>query len=100
MTLDFAAWVQMVEIPALVGLFGLLVWNACAAAARSQVNRDHCDAADAALREALNAFKVQVAERYATVEYLKDVEKRLSDQIHGIDKKLDRLLAVKRGQAS
>jgi hypothetical protein len=35
-------------------------------------------------------YKLQVAEKYASVNYLKDVEKRLLDGLERIEKKIDR----------
>ncbi len=38
----------------------------------------------------LDAYKVEVAEKYATIGYLKDVEQRIVDHLRSIEKKLDR----------
>lgn len=74
-------WVQLVEVPAILFLvaWNLRLQNALAMA------RNQGDAA-------LSAFKLRVAETYATVAYLKDVESRVVTRLDKIDDKMDRVL--------
>jgi len=41
------------------------------------------------LKEELSAYKLEVAKNYASIEYLKDVERRLTGHLVRIEKKLD-----------
>jgi len=77
---DFVWWIQFVEIPALAGLFLWLL------KIKAQLARDveGLTVADAALR-------LEIAKEYASIGYLKDVEKRLTEHLDKIEKKLDDL---------
>lgn len=82
-------------IDAVLGLLGLLSLAAfgfsirlalCAKAAAAGVERE------------LGAYKVEVAEKYATIRYLKDVEDRIVDHLKSIEEKLDRWIEGGRGE--
>ena len=45
----------------------------------------------------LAQYKLVVADKYASVEHLREVERRLMDAMDGMAKKLDRLLEMKDG---
>ena len=66
MFLDTFNWVTMIEIPLLAALFRIIF-----------------------SRDALAEFKLHVARNYVSVNYLKDVENRLTDHLLRIEKKLD-----------
>lgn len=85
---DLLWWLSAVELPALGGLFWL-----------TQHQRDRQDqiiqqlqaeqrSAVAATRAALADFKLDVAQRYASIGYLKDVETRLTEHLLRIEAKL------------
>lgn len=57
-------WITVIELPAMAGLFWMVMRNATA----------------------LNNYKLHVAEKYASVDYLKDVEGRLIDEIKDVKK--------------
>ena len=88
-TLDIIWWITVVEMPALAALFWLN-WR---------LNRDIDEAiADARhesetgltfLRESLAAYKLEVAQSYASITYLKEVEHRLTGHLIRIENKLD-----------
>ena len=86
---DLIWWISGVEIPALAGLFWLF-WRT-----RRDVDDglDECERrierglADA--REALGAYKLEVAKSYASIALLKEVEARLTGHLIRIEKKLD-----------
>lgn len=63
-------WVQIVEVPLLLALAAHVV----------------------KVRDDLAAFKLKVAETYATVAYLKDVESRVVTRLDKLDGKIDRVL--------
>ncbi|TAN54916.1 MAG: hypothetical protein EPN26_06160 [Rhodospirillales bacterium] len=41
------------------------------------------------LREALSAYKLEVAKSYASIGYIKDIERRLTEHLVRIESKLD-----------
>ena len=77
-TLDLAWWATAVELPALAGLFWLMLRG-----------RAELDAAHDRLRDDLSAFKLDVARSYASTAALKDVERRLTEHLVRIEAKLD-----------
>ncbi len=88
-TLDLIWWITAVEMPTLAGLFWL-IWR---------TRRDMEDAIDDArhetetglsfMRESLAAYKLEVAKSYASIPYLKEVERRLTSHLVRIENKLD-----------
>ena len=78
LTIELIWWVTVVELPALAGLFWLN-WR---------TRRDSEDGLSTQ-REALAAFKLDVARDYASIAHLKDVEKRLTAHLVRIEQKLD-----------
>lgn len=88
-TLDLAWWITAVELPALGGLF-VLIWRGRAEADDRMDEIDHkVEVAGSQLREALAAYKLEVAKTYATTGTLKDVERRLTEHLVRIEAKLD-----------
>ena len=77
---DFVWWIQFVEIPVLAGLF---LWML---KVRGQLGRDI-----EGLTEANAALRLETAKEYASIGYLKDVEKRLTEHLDKIEQKLDDL---------
>ena len=98
--LNLIWWITAVEIPALAGLFWLGWRN----------RRDADDAIDDArhefetgltyLRENLAAYKLEVAKSYASITYLKEVERRLTAHLVRIENKLDGIPRASSGGAS
>lgn len=88
-SIDVIWWITAVEIPALTGLWWL-IWR---------TRRDHdialeryrqrLDTAVAQAREALSAYKLEVAKSYASTSQMKDLEARLTDHLLRIEAKLD-----------
>ena len=89
MTQDLVWWITVVDLPAMAGLLAL-IWRTRQRfethADDLQMLLDHrCDQ----LREALNAFKLEVAKNYASQKDLRGVEHRLVEHLLRIEKKLD-----------
>ena len=88
-TLETIWWIAGVEIPVFAGLFWL-IWR---------MRRDHDTAINDArhdleagigfLREAISAHKLEVAKSYASISYMKEVERRLTSHLVRIETKLD-----------
>lgn len=85
---DLTWWLTVVELPALAGLLWL-IWRTRIDAERAQL----------ALREDLTAYKLEVARTYASIPYLKDVERRLTDHLLRIEAKLDSMPRAHGGRA-
>ena len=82
-------WVTMVDLPALGGMFWL-VWRGRKESDEAlQHLRDIIDARNAQLREALAAFKLEVAKTYASITDMRDLETRLVGHLLRIESKLD-----------
>lgn len=88
-TIDLMWWITAVEMPSLAGLFWM-IWRTRAETDRRADEMDHrIDIGLGQSREALSAYKLEVAKSYATTGYLKDVERRLTEHLVRIEAKLD-----------
>lgn len=89
MITEMTTWVAMVELPIFVTLFRMM------SKGRKEMDNDLMVAKNnqennlASLRAALADFKLHVAQNYVSVNYLKDVETRLTNHLLRIEKKLD-----------
>jgi uncharacterized membrane protein len=88
-TVDPIWWIGAIELPVLGGLFWLMLRG------RREVDQALREAARCSQRalnrgrEDLAAFKLYVAEHYASMASLKDVERRLTEHLVRIEAKLD-----------
>ena len=73
--MDWQSFVAVIAAPVIAGL---IVFTYRAHARVGEVQHQ------------LDAYKVEVAEKYATIGYLRDVESRIADHLRIIEKKLDR----------
>lgn len=87
--LDTVWWITAVEVPVLTGLFWLIWRNRRDQDEELQRHRQTIDKALAQAREALAAYKLEVAKTYASISALKDVERRLTEHLLRIESKLD-----------
>jgi len=87
---DLVWWITIFDLPAMAGLLGL-IWR----------TRQRCDDAlddlqftldrrSDQLRDALNAFKLEVAKTYASQHDLHALETRLVEHLLRIESKLDK----------
>jgi hypothetical protein len=82
-------WITAVDLPCLAGLFWL-IWRTRNESEKAlQRLRDVVDTRNAQLREALSAFKLEVAKNYASISDLRDLESRLVGHLLRIEAKLD-----------
>lgn len=88
-TIDVIWWISAVEIPVLAGLFWM-IWRVRrdAQIALEDV-RHEFDTSLLFVRDSLAAFKLDVAKNYASISYLKEVERRLTDHLVRIEEKID-----------
>lgn len=86
---EITTWVAMVELPAFAALFRMVLRN------KNEINSEFEQLKGAQeqqisdLKDALADFKLHVARNYVSVNYLKDVENRLTNHLLRIEKKLD-----------
>lgn len=86
---DLIWWITVIDLPAMAGLFAL-IWRTRQDHERSvdhlQTLLDH---RSAQFRDALGAFKLEVAKTYASHTDLRDLETRLVSHLLRIEAKLD-----------
>lgn len=87
---DLIWWITIFDLPAMAGLFGL-IWRTrrdCDSAIDNlQATLDH---RSDQLRDALHAFKLEVAKNYASHTDLRSLESRLVEHLLRIESKLDK----------
>ncbi|OAN50150.1 hypothetical protein A6A04_01700 [Paramagnetospirillum marisnigri] len=82
-------WITAVELPVLGGL-AMLLWRTRQDGDRRADELEHrLEIGLGQSRDALAAYKLEVAKSYATTGYLKDVESRLTEHLIRIETKLD-----------
>jgi len=96
-TLDLIWWITAVELPVMAGLFWLGWRTRRDLETALDDARHEADAGIAYVREKLSAFKLEVAKSYASISYLKEVERRLTHHLLRIEDKLDRTSTSVRG---
>ena len=89
-TVDLIWWITVVELPAMAGLFWLIWRTRRDGDAALGSCRERCSADVISQRERLAAYKLEVAQHYASISYIKEVERRLTTHLVRIEDKLDR----------
>ncbi|NYZ12902.1 hypothetical protein HL658_10090 [Azospirillum sp. RWY-5-1] len=87
--IDVTWWITAVELPALAGLFWLILRQRRESEDALESLRARAEAAQAQVRESLAAYKLEVAKTYVSTGTLKDVETRLTDHLLRIERKLE-----------
>lgn len=82
-------WITAVDLPALSGLLWLVFHSRAEANAAIDALHETVDVRSSQLREALSAFKLEVAKSYASVTDMKDLESRIVSHLLRIEAKLD-----------
>lgn len=88
-TIDLIWWITAFELPAMASLFWM-IWRS-----RQEFDndlsdlREHTEISFSKSRESLSAYKLEVAKNYASIAYMKDVERRLTGHLVRIENKLD-----------
>ena len=83
-------WITAVDLPALSGLLWLIFHSRNEANDAIGALHETIDVRSNQLREALSAFKLEVAKSYASVTDMKDLETRIVAHLLRIEAKLDR----------
>lgn len=87
--LDVIWWITAIELPALAGLFWMIMHVRKDGERAVDALRDGIETTATQLREALAAYKLEVAKSYASLQMLREVERRLTDHLLRIEGKLD-----------
>ncbi len=88
-SIDLIWWITAFELPAMAGLFWM-IWRAREDFDETLMElREHTETAQGNARENLSAYKLEVAKNYASIAYMKDVERRLTGHLVRIENKLD-----------
>jgi hypothetical protein len=86
---DLVWWISVFDLPAMAGLFAL-IWRTRQDGNKAILNIRHMlDTRNDQLRDALNAFKLEVAKTYASQNDLRALESRLVAHLLRIESKLD-----------
>jgi len=86
---DLIWWITVVDLPVMAGLFAL-IWRTRHENTKSiNTMRQILDTRSEQLRDALAAFKLEVARHYASQNDLRSLEKRLVSHLLRIEAKLD-----------
>lgn len=86
---DLSWWITVIDLPTLAGLFWLIWRTRHDHASEIMHLRVVMESRHAQLREALSAFKLEVAKSYASVSDMRDLEGRLVSHLLRIEAKLD-----------
>lgn len=92
--IDLIWWFTAVELPALAGLFWLIQRHRDRLQQEIAQTQAEQRAAITATRAALADHKLEVAQTYASLSALKDVETRLTEHLLRIEAKLDQGVRV------
>lgn len=88
-SLNLAWWITAFDLPAMAGLL-LFIWRTrrdCESAVENV--QENLDRRSDQLRDALSAFKLEVAKTYAAQTDLRELESRLTAHLLRIESKLD-----------
>lgn len=88
-TIDLVWWITVVELPVLATLFWLCWRTRRDSETAVDDTRHELETGLAFVRERLSGFKLEVAKSYASISYLKEVERRLTNHLIRIEDKLD-----------
>lgn len=89
MDTDLIWWITAFELPALAALFLMIRRTRQDQDKANDDLHDKIDRGLAAGLENLSAYKLEVAKNYASIYYMKDVERRLTSHLVRIENKLD-----------
>lgn len=89
-TNELAWWITVVDLPAMGGLLFLIWRTRRDSEITARHLRDVIDARNSQMRDALAAFKLEVAKSYASISDMRELETRLVAHLLRIEAKLDK----------
>ncbi len=93
-------WITAVELPAMAGLFWLNWRTRQDSQDDIEDTRIEGEKGISNLRDKLSSYKLEVAKSYASIAYLKEVERRLTKHLLRIENKLDKGIHLNSGGRS
>jgi len=99
-TIDTIWWITAIDLPVLTGLFWLNWRTRQDSQEGIEEARIESERGVSYLREKLSAYKLEVAKHYASIAYLKEVERRLTKHLLRIEDKLDNRVGLNGGGRS
>ena len=88
-SIDLIWWITAFEFPVIGALFWMIWRNRQDFVKTITDVRGHLEHINVETREQLSAYKLDVAKNYASITYMKDVERRLTGHLVRIENKLD-----------
>lgn len=82
-------WIQVVELPALGGLFFWMKSTRNETDTTRENMRKTLEERIEKTREAVSLHRVEIAKQYASIDSIRDLEKRLTDHLIRIEEKLE-----------
>ncbi len=89
LSIDLMWWITVIDLPALAGLFWLIWRTRQDSETAIDTMQSLLDKRSNQLREALYAFKLEVAKHYASQTDLGNLERRIVSHLLRIEAKLD-----------
>ncbi len=87
--IDISWWIQVIEVPVLAGLFLLLRSQKTQIETTLERHRDNVEQQINGLRENLAEHKLEVAQNYTSISYIRDLEARLTNHLIRIEEKIE-----------
>ncbi len=87
---DVLSWIVFVEVPAFLGLVLYILRSFKSLNTDIEQERLYLTGKYQQLSDKLALYKLEVAQKYASFEHLKDVENRLTNHLIRIEEKLDK----------
>ncbi|MDB2404940.1 hypothetical protein N9W07_00195 [Alphaproteobacteria bacterium] len=91
--IDVITWIIFIEIPIFIALITYIIKQKETINNNIDLIEKNIEKRYRYLNEKINNYKLEVAQKYASVAYLKDVENRLTNHLIRIEEKLDNKLA-------
>ena len=89
---DVVMWIVFIEIPIFIAFMTYIIKQKEAINKNIDLIKINIEKRYRYLNEKINNYKLEVARKYASVSYLKDVENRLTNHLIRIEEKLDNKL--------
>ena len=87
---DVVTWIVFVEVPAFISLVLYIIKTTRTLQSEIEQEKIYLLNRFQQLSDKLGRYKLEVAQKYASVGYLKDVESRLTNHLVRIEEKIDK----------
>ena len=86
----FQWWISAIEIPVISFMFFVINRNKQDADSKLDKLRNIAETKSVQLKDALSSYKLEVAKSYASINSLREVEKRLVEHLLRIEEKIEK----------